>query len=137
MVAEAGPQIAIERGFVRGPVLLRRFFHGRLPRFVKKVKAIARDCAPARQLIHTFSPQRATIRAMVMGCGGTSEMTDVIDVPAKVVNCREEAKECLQLAQATPEGALRTILMGMALGWLKLANRGKHFQAHEIEHADS
>jgi hypothetical protein len=50
-------------------------------------------------------------------------MADVIDLPAKVVSFQEEAWECLELAEAEPQGELRTILMGMARGWLKLADR--------------
>ena len=49
-------------------------------------------------------------------------MADVMDLPVKVVSFQEEARECLQLAEAEPQGELRTILMGMALGWLELAN---------------
>ncbi len=48
-------------------------------------------------------------------------MADVMDLPAKVVSFQEEARECLQLTEAEPHGELRTILKGMALGWLKLA----------------
>jgi hypothetical protein len=50
-------------------------------------------------------------------------MADVMDLPARVVSFQEEARECLQLAEAEPQGELRTILMGMAMGWLRLANR--------------
>jgi hypothetical protein len=38
-------------------------------------------------------------------------MPDVLDVPANVVSFREEARGCLQLAQAET-GEMRTILMG-------------------------
>jgi hypothetical protein len=37
-------------------------------------------------------------------------------------NFREEAQQCLHLASAEPEGELRTILEGMARGWLKMAD---------------
>jgi hypothetical protein len=50
-------------------------------------------------------------------------MTDVSDVQAEVLNFQEEARGCLQLAQAEALHEVRTILMGMAIGWLKLANR--------------
>jgi hypothetical protein len=50
-------------------------------------------------------------------------MAYVLDLPAKVVSFQEEARECLQLAEAEPQGELKTVLMGMALAWLKLANR--------------
>jgi hypothetical protein len=49
-------------------------------------------------------------------------MTDVSDVRAEVLNFREEARGCLQLAQAEALHEVRTVLMGMAIGWLKLAN---------------
>jgi hypothetical protein len=49
-------------------------------------------------------------------------MTDVSDVRAEVLNFREEARGCLQLAQAEAIEEVRTVLMGMAIGWLKLAN---------------
>jgi hypothetical protein len=50
-------------------------------------------------------------------------MPDVLDVAAKVVDFREEARGCLLLAQAETRHEVRTVLMGMAIGWLKLANR--------------
>jgi hypothetical protein len=49
-------------------------------------------------------------------------MTDVSDVRGEVLNFREEARGCLQLAQAETLHEVRTVLMGMAIGWLKLAN---------------
>jgi hypothetical protein len=49
-------------------------------------------------------------------------MPDVLDVQAEVLNFREEARGCLQLAQAEGLPEVRTVLMGMAIGWLKLAN---------------
>jgi hypothetical protein len=49
-------------------------------------------------------------------------MADVMDLPIEVVSYQEEARECLQLAEAESQGELRTILMGMARGWLELAN---------------
>jgi len=63
-------------------------------------------------------------------------MTDVLDLPAKVVSGRDEARECLRLAKAEPPGEVRTVLMGMALGWLKLADHTEPPQAALIEHAD-
>jgi hypothetical protein len=62
-------------------------------------------------------------------------MPDVLDVPANVVSFREEARGCLQLAKAETHGEMRTILMGMALGWLKLANHLKS-DALQLEPAD-
>jgi hypothetical protein len=49
-------------------------------------------------------------------------MTDVSDVRAEVLNFREEARGCLRLAQMEALHEVRTVLMGMAIGWLKLAN---------------
>ena len=63
-------------------------------------------------------------------------MADVMDLPAKVVSFQDEAKECLKLAQAEPQGGeLRTILAGM--GWLKLADYTRASKPVEIEHADA
>jgi hypothetical protein len=50
-------------------------------------------------------------------------MTDMSDVQAEVLSFQEEARGCLQLAQAEALHEVRTVLMGMAIGWLKLANR--------------
>jgi hypothetical protein len=49
-------------------------------------------------------------------------MAEVLDVRAEVLNFREEARACLQLAQAETFNEVRTVLMGMAIGWLKLAH---------------
>ena len=49
-------------------------------------------------------------------------MTDVSGIQAEVLNFREEARGCLQLAQAETLHEVRTVLMGMAIGWLKLAD---------------
>jgi hypothetical protein len=49
-------------------------------------------------------------------------VADVSDAKAEVLNFREEARGCLQLAQAEELREVRTVLMGMAMGWLKLAN---------------
>jgi hypothetical protein len=38
---------------------------------------------------------------------------------------REEARGCLQLAQVENQPELKTVLMGMALGWLTLADHKK------------
>jgi hypothetical protein len=42
-----------------------------------------------------------------------------------VLNFREEAKWCLNLAEAETHPEVRTVLMGMVVGWLSLANRIK------------
>jgi hypothetical protein len=57
-------------------------------------------------------------------------MGSVIELSA--ANFREEAQQCLDLAGAEPEGELRTILEGMARGWLKMAERAWVSQEPEI-----
>jgi hypothetical protein len=42
-------------------------------------------------------------------------------VMADVLDFRQEAKGCLHLAEAETSPEVRTVLMGMALGWLTLA----------------
>jgi hypothetical protein len=65
-------------------------------------------------------------------------MADVMDLPAKVVSFQDEAKECLKLAQAEPQGGeLRLILAGMAMGWLKLADYTRASHALEIERTEA
>jgi hypothetical protein len=39
---------------------------------------------------------------------------------ADMVDFRQEARGCIERAKAESHAELRTILMGMALGWLKL-----------------
>ena len=51
-------------------------------------------------------------------------MPDVLDGQAEVLNFREEARACLQLARAEALNEVRTILTGMAIGWLKFAHDG-------------
>jgi hypothetical protein len=51
-------------------------------------------------------------------------MSDVLDSQAEVLNFREEARACLQLARAERLNEVRIILVGMAIGWLKLAHDG-------------
>jgi hypothetical protein len=51
-------------------------------------------------------------------------MSDVLDGQAEVLNFREEARACLQLARAEALNEVRTILTGMAIGWLKFAHDG-------------
>jgi hypothetical protein len=46
-------------------------------------------------------------------------MTEVAHVPVEVVDFREEARGCVQLAKAEKHEAVRTVLLGMALGLLK------------------
>jgi hypothetical protein len=42
-----------------------------------------------------------------------------------VMDFRQEARGCLRLAESETQAELKTILMGMALGWLTLANQTK------------
>jgi hypothetical protein len=58
-----------------------------------------------------------------------------LNVPANVVDFRDEARGCLELAKAETQGEVRTILMGMALGWLTLASHVKT-DALQLEPAD-
>ena len=45
-------------------------------------------------------------------------MTEVSNLPTKVVDFREEARGCVQLAKAEKHEAVRTVLLGMPLGYL-------------------
>ena len=63
-------------------------------------------------------------------------MADGLNVPATVVNFRDEARGCLELAKDETHREVRTILMGMALGWLKLANHSTRSDTLELEPAD-
>ena len=49
---------------------------------------------------------------------GSASVVDMLDF-------REEAKWCLNLAEAETHPEVRTLLMGMVVGWLSLANRTK------------
>jgi len=59
-------------------------------------------------------------------------MTEVAHVPVEVVNFREEARGCVQLAKAEKHEAVRTVLLGMALGYLRLSDRVKFADAIEL-----
>jgi hypothetical protein len=62
-------------------------------------------------------------------------MTEAAQVPVHVVNFREEARGCVQLAKAEKHEAVRTVLLGMALGYLRLSDRTN--SADEIKlHSD-
>jgi hypothetical protein len=50
------------------------------------------------------------------------ETADSQDAEPQDVDCRGEATECLRLARSETQSEVRTILMGMALGWLTLAH---------------
>ncbi len=59
-------------------------------------------------------------------------MVGVIELSTKLPDFQEEAQQCLHLAQAE-QGELRTILAGMALGWLKFADYTRTSRGPEIE----
>jgi hypothetical protein len=63
-------------------------------------------------------------------------MAEVIEVSTRAPDFRDEAQQCLHLASAEPEGELRTILAGMALGWLKLADYARASEGSEIQHCE-
>jgi hypothetical protein len=67
---------------------------------------------------------------------GVREMAVVVEGSTRTSDFRDEAQQCLLLASAEPEGELRTILAGMALGWLKLADYTLVSQSPEIQHAE-
>jgi hypothetical protein len=52
-------------------------------------------------------------------------------VAANVVDFREEARGCVQLAKAEKHEAVRTVLLGMALGYIRLSDRTKSADAHQ------
>jgi len=58
-------------------------------------------------------------------------MADALDVRADVLNFREEARGCFQLAEAETHREVRTVLFGMALGWLRLANHVQFEPAYD------
>jgi hypothetical protein len=73
------------------------------------------------QLIHIFLPLwgiQLTVGAMTKRGQGARAMADMLDF-------REEAKWCLNLAEAETHPEVRTLLMGMVVGWLSLANHLK------------
>jgi hypothetical protein len=63
-------------------------------------------------------------------------MVGVIEHSTRAPDFQDEAQQCLHLARADPEGELRTILAGMALGWLNLADYTRASQEPEIQHAE-
>jgi hypothetical protein len=64
-------------------------------------------------------------------------MVDEVNLPSKVVSFQDEAKGCFKLAQAEPQGGeLRTVLAGMAVGWLRLADYAQGPRSPEIEQAE-
>ena len=65
-----------------------------------------------------------------------SEAADERCVMADVLDFRQEAKGCLHLAEAETNPDVRTVLMGMALGWLTLASEKDAQSAIGDESAD-
>ena len=63
-------------------------------------------------------------------------MTEVLNVPATVVDFREEARGCVQLAKSEKHEAVRTVLLGMALGYLRLSDRAQSADAIKIQPDD-
>jgi len=55
---------------------------------------------------------------------------------ADVLDFHDEARGCLQLAQAETDPEVKTVLMGMALGWLTFADHLKSAATLQCEPAD-
>jgi hypothetical protein len=60
-------------------------------------------------------------------------MSEVSIDQVEVVNFREEARGCVQLAKAEKHEAVRTVLLGMALGYLRLDDRAKSAATVELQ----
>jgi hypothetical protein len=58
----------------------------------------------------------------------------VVCVMDGVLDLREEARACLHLAEVEADPDVRTILMGMALGWLTFASEADAAPEDEDEH---
>jgi hypothetical protein len=71
----------------------------------------ARPSSPALRGRREGAAEQAVTR---IGRKGV-EMVDMVDF-------RQEARGCLRLAEEETQAELKTILMGMALGWLTLAS---------------
>jgi hypothetical protein len=54
----------------------------------------------------------------------------------EVLDFREEARGCLELARAEGHPEVKTLLMGMALGWLTLHDHMKSAATIQYEHAN-
>jgi hypothetical protein len=67
---------------------------------------------------------------------GVDKTTEVANVPATVVDFRQEARGCVQLAKAEKHEAVRTVLLGMALGYLRLSDRANSAEAIELRPDD-
>jgi hypothetical protein len=80
------------------------------------------------QFIHIFLPS-VEVSNWVKARSGEGAVVEALDF-------REEAKGCLQLAEVEGHPEVKTVLMGMALGWLTLADHLKSASTIQIEHAD-
>ena len=60
-------------------------------------------------------------------------MTEVANIPVNQVNFRDEARGCVQLVKAEKHEAVRTLLLGMALGYLRLGDRAKCGEAIQLQ----
>ena len=67
----------------------------------------------------------ALIREVMHRFVGQSPSPDGVAGKASVMDFREEAKGCLLLAQVETHPEVRTILLGMVLGWLALAKEAQ------------
>ena len=56
-------------------------------------------------------------------------MTEVSNIPVRQVDFRG----CVQLAKAEKHEAVRTLLLGMALGYLRLGDRAKCGEAIQLQ----
>jgi hypothetical protein len=62
-------------------------------------------------------------------------MTEVAHVPVEVVDFREQVRGRVQLAK-TEKQAVRTVLVGMALDYLRIDDRAKSSGAIELQAED-
>jgi hypothetical protein len=81
------------------------------------------------RVVHIFLPYLFAKCGIVIPKGCI--MTEAANVP-EVVDFREEARGCVQLAKDEKHEAVRTVLLGMALGYLKLSDRAKFADAIEL-----
>jgi hypothetical protein len=56
-------------------------------------------------------------------------MTEILDIPAEVVNFREKAGECVQLAKPEKCTAVRTVLLGVGY----VGDRAKSAEANKLQ----
>ena len=60
-------------------------------------------------------------------------MTEVANVPTRAAGFRAEARGCIELAKTEKHEAVRIVLLGMALGYLKLSDREKSADAIKLQ----